>query len=139
MAIPLVGILFGPNISYKFNENQITFQQFRIHMLEQGIVDHIEVANKQTARVFLQSDLDSRSSKYNLDDSDHRGGGNTKSIYGKYSPGTVYEFNIGSVASFEEKLEQAQLDMNIEPTDWVPVMLFYIFVFIFVACFCSLI
>lgn len=53
--------------------------------------------------------------KHNLDDS------TTDSVYGHFSPNKVYEFNIGDIQTFEEKLEHAQLAMGIEPRDWVPV------------------
>ena len=54
--------MLGPNITYNTSSNTITFQQFKIHMLEQGLVDHIEVVNKATARVFLRSNMSSGSS-----------------------------------------------------------------------------
>ena len=110
----LLLLAFGPNITYNTSSNAITFQQFKIHLLEQGLVDHIEVVNKTTARVFLRNNMSSGTS-HNLDDS------TTDSIYGNYSPNKVYEFNIGDIQTFEEKLEHAQIAMDIEPRDWVSV------------------
>ena len=84
--------------------------------MEQGLVDRIEVVNKTTARVFLQQNMSGGSNmKHNLDDS------TTDTIYGNYSPNKVYEFNIGDIQTFEEKLEHAQIAMGIEPRDWVNV------------------
>eukprot|EP01084_Bolivina_argentea_P076055 137807_1 len=113
---PLVALLlFGPNITYNTSSNAITFQQFKIHLLEQGLVDHIEVVNKTTARVFLRTNMTGSGRQNTLDDS------TTDSIYGNYSPNKVYEFNIGDIQTFEEKLEHAQITMAIEPRDWVNV------------------
>ena len=33
----------------------------------------------------------------------------------------MHEFSIGSITQFEEKLEQAQIEMGIDSKDWVPV------------------
>jgi len=109
-----LALAFGPNIKYDASSNGITFQQFKIQLLEQGLVDHIEVVNKMTARVFLRNNVGS-GHRNDLDD------GATDSVYGHFSPSKVYEFNIGDIQTFEEKLEHAQLAMDIEPRDWVPV------------------
>jgi len=117
LITPLVlALAFSPNIKYNASSNGITFQQFKIQLLEQGLVDHIEVVNKTTARVFLRSNMATGGNmKHNLDDS------TTDSVYGHFSPNKVYEFNIGDIQTFEEKLEHAQIAMGIEPRDWVPV------------------
>jgi AFG3 family protein len=40
----------------------------------------------------------------------------------QYSFQSVLWFNIGSVDSFERNLENAQIDMNVEPPNFVPVI-----------------
>ena len=67
LALPLLVLLFSPNIAFR-DGNQTSFQQFRIHMLEPGLVDHIEVINKQKARVVLRSDLPSGEHELHDDD-----------------------------------------------------------------------
>ena len=36
-------------------------------------------------------------------------------------PHMMYYFNIGSVETFERKLEQAQASLGIKPRDYIPV------------------
>lgn len=117
---PLLLLLFGPNLSYRTSMNTITFQQFRIHMLERGIVDHIEVINKSVARVFLRKDLDASQTNqlFHENDGPPR---RMSQIYGAFNPSNIYEFNIGSISQFEEKLEHSQIALGINPADWVPV------------------
>lgn len=87
---------------------QISFQDFRNNLLEPGLVDNIVVANKLVAKVYVRnSPLDQATQG--------RGSGSNASQY-------KYYFNIGSVKSFEEKLQQAQEDLGIDPHDHVPVI-----------------
>lgn len=87
---------------------QISFQEFRNNLLEPGLVDHIVVANKLVAKVYVRnSPLDQAMQG--------RGSGANASQY-------KYYFNIGSVESFEEKLQEAQEDLGIDPHDHVPVI-----------------
>ncbi|XP_017983574.1 PREDICTED: ATP-dependent zinc metalloprotease FTSH 10, mitochondrial [Theobroma cacao] len=96
-------------------QQQISFQEFKNKLLEPGLVDHIVVSNKSVAKVYV------RSTPYNqtsddvvqgpVDGTSARGHG------GQYK----YYFNIGSVESFEEKLEEAQEALRIDPHDYVPV------------------
>ena len=92
---------------------QISFQEFKNKLLEPGLVDHIVVSNKSVAKIYVNG-------------SPHKETGAdvgqgtlpaTLETGGQYK----YYFIIGSVESFEEKLEEAQEALNIDPHDSVPV------------------
>ncbi|XLR40891.1 hypothetical protein HN51_019070 [Arachis hypogaea] len=93
---------------------KISFQEFKTKLLEEGVVDHIVVSNKSVAKIYVKG-------------SHHNGTGDHVDE-GKTLPATVetggqykYYFIIGSVESFEEKLEEAQEALNIHPHDYIPV------------------
>jgi len=91
---------------------QISFQEFKNKLLEPGLVDHIAVSNKSVAKVYI------RNSPRNQTDSEVvQGTLPAKEYGGQYK----YYFNIGSVESFEEKLQEAQEALGIDPHDFVPV------------------
>lgn len=78
-------------------------------------MDHIVVSNKSVAKVYVRSSPHNQTSV-----DDFQGpvsGGAAKGHGGQYK----YYFNIGSVESFEEKLEEAQEALGIDPHDYVPV------------------
>lgn len=99
---------------------QISFQEFKNKLLEPGLVDHIVVSNKSVAKVYV------RSSPRNQTSSDAVEGPMVQgSVIGTPTEGNTsqckYYFNIGSVESFEEKLEEAQEALGIDSHDYVPV------------------
>ncbi|GIY07769.1 AFG3-like protein 2 [Caerostris extrusa] len=90
-----LGIL-GLFIYNEFRYKEITWKEFVNSYLARNIVEKLEVVNKKWVRV-------------------------------KLVPGNQLEkskcwFNIGSVDTFERNLENVQLEMNIEPTNYVPVV-----------------
>uniref|UniRef100_A0A0V0G4E0 Putative aaa+-type atpase n=1 Tax=Triatoma dimidiata TaxID=72491 RepID=A0A0V0G4E0_TRIDM len=89
----LVAILAFYEMGYK----EITWKEFLNNFLSKGIVEKLEVVNKKWVRVKLSA-------------------GNS------YDGSSVLWFNIGSVDSFERNLENAQIDMNIEPPNYIPVV-----------------
>ncbi|KAF8397464.1 hypothetical protein HHK36_016381 [Tetracentron sinense] len=95
----------------------INFQEFKNKLLEPGLVDHIVVSNKSVAKVYVRSSP--RITDQTNDDVVQG------PIDGTPARGNVsqykYYFNIGSVDSFEEKLEEAQETLGIDPHDYVPV------------------
>ncbi|KAK3165936.1 hypothetical protein QOZ80_1AG0039530 [Eleusine coracana subsp. coracana] len=95
---------------------EISFQAFKNKLLEPGLVDHIVVSNKEVAKVYVRSSLSSNEGQ--VTDihitTTHLPGVETPSKY-------KYHFNIGSVDSFEEKLEEAQKALGRDPHDYVPV------------------
>uniref|UniRef100_UPI0037E9B7C0 mitochondrial inner membrane m-AAA protease component AFG3L1-like n=1 Tax=Semicossyphus pulcher TaxID=241346 RepID=UPI0037E9B7C0 len=75
---------------------QISWKDFVHHYLNRGLVDHLEVVNKQYVKVIPARGVNSSEVSY-------------------------LWFNIGSVDSFEHNLETAQQELDLEPTQKVPV------------------
>jgi AFG3 family protein len=95
---------------------QISFQEFKNKLLEPGLVERIVVTNKTVAKVYVRSTPQANVEGQKTTDiatSDAPG----RQLPGKYK----YFFNIGSVDSFEEKLEEAQETLGIDSHDYVPV------------------
>ncbi|XP_047980156.1 ATP-dependent zinc metalloprotease FTSH 10, mitochondrial-like isoform X2 [Salvia hispanica] len=122
IASLLVIGLFSSAMSSKPNaEKQISFQEFKNKLLEPGLVDHIVISNKSVAKVYV------RSSPQNLSGStDSTEGSDFDTPVSDTQPKAKtsqykYYFNIGSVETFEEKLEEAQEALGIDPHDYVPV------------------
>jgi len=99
IIISLVGTvtLLGTLAYYEMGYKEIAWKEFVNNYLAKGIVEKLEVVNKKWVRVRLMS-------------------GNT------VDGSSVLWFNIGSVDSFERNLENAQIDMNVEPPNFVPVI-----------------
>ncbi|XP_075228639.1 AFG3 like matrix AAA peptidase subunit 2 [Lycorma delicatula] len=92
-AVAVVATLAFFEMGYK----EIAWKEFVNNYLSKGIVEKLEVVNKKWVRVRLLP-------------------GN--SVNGS----SVLWFNIGSVDSFERNLENVQIDMNIEPPNFIPVI-----------------
>ncbi|PWA66687.1 FTSH protease 3 [Artemisia annua] len=100
---------FGPR-----EQKQISFQEFKNKLLEPGLVDHIVISNKSVAKVYVRNTPRNQS----IDSTEGTSiDSPTKVNTSQYK----YYFNIGSVESFEEKLEEAQEALGIDPHDYVPV------------------
>ncbi|GFY93243.1 FTSH protease 10 [Actinidia rufa] len=118
LVTPLLFIAFvlSSIVSSPREQAQISFQEFKNKLLEHGLVDHIVVTNKSVAKVYVKSSAsDARQTNDDVvqgpDDAHAR---RSVSHY-------KYYFNIGSVDSFEEKLEEAQEALGIDPHNYVPV------------------
>ncbi|KAF5446898.1 hypothetical protein F2P56_032494 [Juglans regia] len=96
-------------------QKQISFQEFKNKLLEPGLVDHIVVSNKSVAKVYVRSSPRNQTSDDIVEGPTN--GTPAKGKGGQYK----YYFNIGSVESFEEKLEEAQEALGIDPHDHIPV------------------
>ncbi|KAG1664993.1 hypothetical protein FOA52_014673 [Chlamydomonas sp. UWO 241] len=81
--------------------HEITFQEFKTKLLAQGTVSKLEVVNNNTVRVYVRADALA---------SDVTPGGQYK-----------YYFQIGSVDSFERKLDDAQSELGIPSSEMVTV------------------
>ncbi|KAK4286551.1 hypothetical protein QN277_003092 [Acacia crassicarpa] len=116
LLTPLLVIgLFLSSFSLGPHEQQeISFQEFKNKLLEPGLVDHIVVSNKSVAKIYV------RNSPGNRTDGDLVQGPVPATVGGNGSHYKYY-FNIGSVESFEEKLEEAQEALGIDPHNYVPV------------------
>jgi len=77
---------------------EINFQEFLNSLLVDGRVDHLQVINQRIVRVFLKESA---------------GAGDSAS---------QYYFTVGSIDSFERKLEQSQYDLGLEQKDFVAVV-----------------
>lgn len=99
---------------------QISFQEFKNKLLEPGLVDHIVVTNKSVAKVYVRSTPSNRSRGDTVEGPVAQGPDSDKDTRGKKGQYKYY-FNIGSVESFEEKLEEAQEALGIDHHDHVPV------------------
>jgi len=91
-----IGIAISLYILYQGSFKEITMKEFFQNYLSTGVVDSVEVVNNRYVRVRFQpgSQIDS------------------KDIW----------FSIGSVETFERNLEKAQVDMNIDPNNFVNVI-----------------
>ncbi|XBI20191.1 ATP-dependent zinc metalloprotease FTSH 3, mitochondrial isoform X1 [Aegilops tauschii subsp. strangulata] len=99
------------------SEKEISFQEFKNKLLEPGLVDRIVVINKTVAKVHVRS---SPSTKQNQHSDTSI---TTSHLPGQEAPSKYkYYFNIGSVDSFEEKLEEAQEALGIDRHDYIPVI-----------------
>ncbi|XP_014261770.1 AFG3-like protein 2 isoform X1 [Cimex lectularius] len=82
---------------FEMGHHEITWKEFHNDYLMRGLVDRVEVVNKRWVNVRLK-------------------------------PGATVDkapslwFNIGSVEAFERNLERAQIDMNVEPSNYIPVV-----------------
>lgn len=111
-----IGLLLSSFSLGSHEQKEISFQEFKNQLLEPGLVDHIVVSNKAVAKVYVKSSP--RISNQPKDD--FQGpikDTPAKQIGSQYK----YYFNIGSVESFEEKLEEAQEALGIDPHDYIPV------------------
>lgn len=113
-------ILNGLTCSSLVINLQISFQEFKNKLLEPGLVDHIVILNKSVAKVYVRSSPQIQGSNDSTEGSDidtPASGTSPRTKASQYK----YYFNIGSVETFEEKLEEAQEALGIDPHDYVPV------------------
>lgn len=78
-------------------------------------MDRIVVSNKSVAKVYVRDSPRDQASDVLVQGTIN--GSPANGNHGRYK----YYFNIGSVESFEEKLEEAQEALGIDPHDYVPV------------------
>ncbi|RZF44219.1 hypothetical protein LSTR_LSTR003859 [Laodelphax striatellus] len=87
-------VVFGVSISYYSSFEEIAWKEFVNNYLSKGVVEKLEVVNKKWVKVRL----------------------NNSELSGK-----ILWFSIGSVDTFERNLENVQTEMNIHPSQFVPV------------------
>ncbi|KAK2142771.1 hypothetical protein LSH36_915g00071 [Paralvinella palmiformis] len=78
-------------------QKEITWKEFVSTYLNAGAVERLEVVNKKWVRVKLNPNQ-------------------------TIDAGRTVWFNIGSVEAFERNFENAQVEMNIEPSNFIPVV-----------------
>ena len=98
------------------NAQEITFVDFRNHLLIPGLVEKLVVINHKTAVVHLKSSASGTAIP--LTDNNGMSGSSTMTL--SPNPSKKYFFHIGSVESLEEKLTKAQ-STSVHPESWVEV------------------
>ncbi|KAM5342494.1 hypothetical protein ACJ41O_013460 [Fusarium nematophilum] len=86
-----------------FSEKEITWQEMRKAFLDKGLVQKLVVINGSQVRVELHPSASGATGE------------------GGQSARKTYVFSIGSVESFERKLEEAQDQLGIPPSERIPV------------------
>ncbi|KAI8338251.1 peptidase family M41-domain-containing protein [Chlamydoabsidia padenii] len=81
------------------NSREITWQGFRTQLLDKGLVDRLVVVNRNRVRVHLRPESSSLG----------------------VAPQHTFMFSIGSVDSFERKLDDAQTELGIPSAERIPV------------------
>ncbi|KAL4763917.1 peptidase family M41-domain-containing protein [Aspergillus foveolatus] len=87
------------------NSKDITWEEFRSKFLDKGLVEKLTVTNRTRVRVELNRDAVAR----------------TYPDSSAASPNFYYYFTVGSVESFERKLDQAQFELGIPTSERIPV------------------
>lgn len=91
-TVGIILIMAANEMRYK----EIAWKEFINNYLSRGVVEKLEVINKKWVKIKLHPGT-------NVDAS-------------------VLWFNIGSVETFERNMENVQFEMNIEPSNFVPVV-----------------
>ncbi|XP_044473829.1 ATP-dependent zinc metalloprotease FTSH 10, mitochondrial-like [Mangifera indica] len=119
MISPLffIGFVLSSMLFKAQQQNEISFQEFKNKLLERGLVDKIVVSNRSVAKVYVK---DTPQNAHETEDDSKLVPVNANSARRNLSQYKFY-FNIGSVESFEEKLEEAQRALGIDPHDYIPV------------------
>ena len=100
-------------------QQEISFQMFRNQLLANGLVDKLEVSNKNLVKVYVRSSAPSMDAEGALRSGTGSDGGTSGSSGairvqpGQAPSGYKYFFHIGSVDSFERKMEEAQEALGI--------------------------
>lgn len=99
MILVTLGVsgLIALMLTQDLNLKEITWREFIYNYLNKGLVEKLEVINKKWVRVKLLPG-------YTADGSD-----------------TLW-FNIGSTDTFERNLENAQIELNMGPENYIPVV-----------------
>ena len=103
-------LLLPPLLNNFSATKEITWQQFENNMLSRKAVEKIVVVNNEEAEIYIKKELANDSMFKDV----------FKPAYGTgINPGPHYSFNIGSVESFERKLDAAEKNFTI--SEKIPV------------------
>ena len=103
-------LLLPPLLNNFSAPKEITWQQFENNILSRKAVEKIVVANNEEAEIYIKKELANDSMFKDV----------FKPSFGSgLNPGPQYSFNIGSVESFERKLDAAE--KNFTTSEKVPV------------------
>lgn len=117
--IPLgLAVAVGYALTRNNSTRHISWQEFRTQYLERGEVERLQVVDRNVVRVYLRRDA----SMTNAPGVRHTCCAcMSMSCPCMLQAPSYLTFNIGSVDSFERNLEQAQKEIGIHPSDYVPV------------------
>ena len=99
IALLLLGTMLLPGIS---TQKPTNWKDFEV-MLKDGDVDKITVINKETAQVYIKEEKLTADKYKDV---------SSRVFSDGYSKGPHYVFDIGSVETFEKKLEEAQQELS---------------------------
>eukprot|EP01047_Picozoa_sp_COSAG01_P001686 COSAG01_NODE_40_length_32708_cov_25.641234_1_plen_703_part_00 len=106
--------------------DEISWQTFKTDYLEPGRVEKLVIANKNVAKVYVRPDGadGTEGSGASLGGSLEGDDGSIAANQRTFGEGGKYEvyFNIGSVDSFERKLDALQDELDMAPRDYVKVL-----------------
>lgn len=105
LTAAFVGYLLYRMVVPSENSKEITWQEFKTTFFDKGLVDKLFVLNGHRVRVELHREATGR--MYPESPAQH--------------PNFRYYFSIGSVESFDAKLEQAQNELGIPSSERIPV------------------
>ncbi|KAJ3092101.1 AAA ATPase afg3 [Quaeritorhiza haematococci] len=107
-GLPLAFVAWHLYSDYNTSQ-QISWHEFRVNMLDKGLVEKLEVVNKNLVKVYLRPDAPQM----------NRPGINRGAAAGGEI--SLYHFTIGSIESFERNLEMAQRELGIPLRERIPV------------------
>ena len=103
--IAILFMLFFPYLpGFNNAESDISWQQFESEIISRKAVERINIVNKEVAEIFIKPDL--------AEDPYFKKVFDTK-IKGQLNPGPHYKITIGSLESFERKMDEAQKNIPI--------------------------
>ncbi|KAI9481604.1 MAG: peptidase family M41-domain-containing protein [Benjaminiella poitrasii] len=100
----VIGTILCTYVFYKLtspsdNARELTWQAFRTNLLDKGLVDRLEVLNRNQVRVHLRNEAGSLGA----------------------SSRAAYYFSIGSVDAFERSMDEAQNELGIPSNERIPI------------------
>lgn len=102
--------------------NEVDWQFFRSNLLMSGRVEKLVVVNKQRCKVYVKNhSTPVPSSGDGLGGEFGQPGGGRRQGAAPAPSHAMYYFTIGSIDSFEQRLEVVQRDMGIPPESYIPV------------------
>ena len=123
--VSLMLLAFGMSMlsAMRVDAREISFQEFKTKLLEPGLVERVEVSNKSQAKVYVKAPgalvRAQNGAGESYDGSSEIGIAAPRGE--KPQGGYKFYFNIGSLDSFERKLEEAQELMGVESKQFIPV------------------
>jgi len=107
--------------SMRSDAREISFQEFKTKLLAAGLVERVEVSNKTQAKVYIKPVGGLIKSRHGAGEDYDTGEIGAPPGARTTASGYKFYFNIGSLDTFERKLEEAQELAGTDVEDYVPV------------------